>query len=261
MPAPTAPTVTMPIRPSAAVALGILAEPADVGRVPDRHHRHPVLRAPARCAHSSANIVECWPNPRRASTSAATVPPRVEHGTGRGDEQALVGVAHVLRDPDDAVGVVTGEIRADQVAGRAPPPRRGPPPCAGRRRRRTRGGDRAGRARGASHRAWGRASVRENDGAVDHRTTPRQRDRASAPGSGAWRRVPRRHRVRSPRGRRLEDEARRRLPAERARLQPAVGHRSGGALTRDIGRRWDRSCDLAMATQAAPRSARRRRRV
>lgn len=38
-----------------------------------------------------------------------------EHRTGRRDEKAPVGVTDVLRDADDAVGVVTGEVGADQV--------------------------------------------------------------------------------------------------------------------------------------------------
>jgi len=54
------------------------------------------------------------PTPRVDEGSDLALPG--EHRAGRGDEEAPVRVADVLRDADHAVGVVTGEVRADEVA-------------------------------------------------------------------------------------------------------------------------------------------------
>ena len=83
IPAPTAPTVTIPIRPSAAVRSAYSPSRPMWVECRTATIATPCCRARA-IAHSRANIVECWPKPRRASTRAATAVSRATTGRAEG---------------------------------------------------------------------------------------------------------------------------------------------------------------------------------
>ena len=115
IPSPTAPTVTMPIRPSAAVRSAYSPSRPMCVECRTAAIATPCCRARP-MAHSSANIVECWPNPRWASTRRGDPAVLDEDGARRGHDDAPVHVADVLRHADDAVRIVAGQVRAHQVA-------------------------------------------------------------------------------------------------------------------------------------------------
>jgi hypothetical protein len=95
-------------------ALAIFAEPADVRGVADRDHRHAVLpRARHRPLEGEHGRVLAEPAVG-VDQGRDRALPRNDRPRRRDDETAI-RVAHVLRHPDDPVGVVTGEIRAYQV--------------------------------------------------------------------------------------------------------------------------------------------------
>jgi hypothetical protein len=96
-------------------ALGVLSETTDVRRVPHRGHGDPVLTR-ARHGPLDREHRRVLTEPAMSVDQSADAAVAYEDGSRRGHDDALVHVAHVLRNADHAVGVVARQVRADQVA-------------------------------------------------------------------------------------------------------------------------------------------------